>query len=325
MQSTDEPANKLINPGNHEATKPPLVVVLGPTAVGKTEISIQLAERLKGEIVSVDSRLLYRGMDIGTAKPSHQELSRVPHHLIDVSQPDQVWSLAVFKAAASLAIAEIHTRKRLPFLVGGTGQYIRAIVEQWEIPSAQPNPRLRRILEKWAERESQHRLHQRLAILDPEAAERIDPRNLRRTVRALEVILTTGRQFSDQRRQFPGQYRLFFVGLTRPRPELCARVDARIDHMLETGLVEEVRTLLAQGYASDLPAFSAIGYREIISYLKGELSLEDAAAQMKRRTRIFVRRQANWFKRDAENIRWYQVRPFVEDEIETDIRKWLAA
>lgn len=325
MPSTESPGKGLNNPENKAAVKPPLVVILGPTAVGKTEVSIKLAKRLRGEIVSADSRLLYQGMDIGTAKPSQLERSPIPHHLIDVAQPDQVWSLAIYKAAAIQAIEEIHARKRLPFLVGGTGQYIRAIVEQWDIPPAQPNPQLRRILEKWAERESGQRLHQRLALLDPQAAKVIDPRNLRRTVRALEVILTTGRRFSSHRRRIPGQYRLFMVGLTRPRPELYARIDARIERMMETGLVEEVRTLLAQGYSPDLTAFSAIGYREIICYLNGELTLEAAVAQMKRRTRNFVRRQANWFKLEAADIHWYGARPGVEEDIETDIWEWLAA
>ncbi len=301
----------------------PLVVIVGPTAVGKTETAIKLAERFDGEIVSADSRLLYYGMDIGTAKPSLQERSRVPHHLIDVSPPDQVWSLAVYKNAATQAIIDIHARNHLPFLVGGTGQYIRAIIEQWDIPIAQPNTQLRSLLEKWGQRESGERLHQRLAILDPEAAKSIDPRNLRRTIRAIEVILTTGKRFSSLRGRGPNHYNLLTIGLTRPRAELYNRIDARIQKMIDSGLIEEVKSLLDKGYASDLPTLSAIGYGEIISYLNGKSTIAEAVAQMKRRTRIFVRRQANWFKLDDPEISWYLMHPSIEGEIATRIRDWI--
>ena len=212
-----------------ELSKSPLVVIIGPTAVGKTGLSIQLAERTGGEIVSADSRLFYRGMDIGTAKPTLADRARARHHLIDVADPDQVWSLALFQERARLAIEEIHARGRLPFLVGGTGQYVRAVTHGWQIPEVAPNPPLRLALESWAQEIGPHGLHARLARLDPEAAGNIDPRNLRRTVRALEVILTTGKRFSKQRRQGPPLYQTLTLGLTRPRPELYVRIDARID------------------------------------------------------------------------------------------------
>jgi tRNA dimethylallyltransferase len=302
----------------------PLIVIVGPTAVGKTEISIQLAERLDGEIVSADSRLLYRGMDIGTAKPSPQERSRVPHHLIDVADPDEVWSLSVYQQAAYRVISEIHARHRLPLLVGGTGQYVRAVVEGWTVPKVKPQPHLRQVLESWAEEISPQGLHDRLAVLDPKSAQKIDYRNLRRTIRALEVILRTGRLFSAQRRQQEPPYLTCQVGLTRPRDELYARVDERIDTMLETGLVSEVKELLDQGYSPDLPTLSAIGYREVISYLRGEITLEQAVTLMKRHTRQFVRRQANWFKEDDPDIHWFRVEPHTFDEMERSIRAWLA-
>lgn len=304
--------------------RPPLVVIVGPTAVGKTDISIQLAERLAGEIVSADSRLFYRGMDIGTAKATPAQRARVSHHLIDVADPDQVWSLAVFQRAAYQAIAEIHARGRLPFLVGGTGQYIRAVMEGWKIPKVRSNPRLREALENWAAEIGFDELHDRLAALDPKAAARIDYRNLRRTVRALEVILRTGQQFSAQRRKEPPPYRSLQIGLTRPRKELYARIDARIDAMLEDGFVEEVKELLRQGYSPDMPTLSAIGYRKIVAYLKGETSLEEAVKLMKRHTRQFVRRQANWFKEDDPNIHWFRLEPDTAGEIEPMIRSWLA-
>jgi tRNA dimethylallyltransferase len=313
------------NPPANASVRVPLVVILGPTAVGKTELSLQLAERLDGEIVSADSRLFYRGMDIGTAKPSPAEQVRVPHHLIDVANPDQPWSLALFQEQAHRAIAEIHARNRLPFLVGGTGQYIRSVIEGWQPPQVEPNPPLRQVLEKWAEEIGIHGLHTRLATLDPQAAERIDPRNLRRTVRALEVILSSGQRFSGQRLSSPSPYRLLLIGLERPRPELYARIDERVDAMLQAGLVEEVRGLLAQGYSPALPTMSAIGYREVIAYLQGACTLEQAVQEMKRSTRVFVRRQANWFKANDPHIHWFQMGQDTVAQVESAISAWLSA
>jgi tRNA dimethylallyltransferase len=297
-----------------------LVVLLGPTAVGKTELAIRLAEKLGGEIVSADSRLFYRGMDIGTAKPTPAEQARAPHHLVDVTDPDQTWSLAVFQQAAQRAIEDIHARGRLPILVGGTGQYVRAVTQGWLPPEVQPDPRLRGILEQLAKSNSHTWLHDRLRILDPEAAGNIDARNLRRTVRALEVILTSGRRFSDQRGRGDSPYRLIQVGLARPRPELYARIDARIEAMFAAGLLDEVRGLLARGYSADLPSMSAIGYRECCAVLRGEMSVEEAKVQMKRLTRIFVRRQGNWFKEDDPQIKWFPMGEQTLDEVEVWIR-----
>jgi tRNA dimethylallyltransferase len=300
-----------------------LLVVVGPTAVGKTALAIDLAQRLEGEIVSADSRQIYRGMDIGTAKPSQADQRRVPHHLIDVAEPDQTWSLALYQEQARQAIASIHQRERLPFLVGGTGQYIRAVTHGWEIPAVEPNPALRAALEKWADQIGKDGMHARLAVLDWTAASRIDSRNMRRTVRALEVIFSTGRRFSEQRQQTPSPYSLLQLGLIRPRAELYARIDARIDEMLAAGLVAEVRGLLARGYPPDLPPFSAIGYREIIAYLQGKLTLEEAILQTKRSTRIFVRRQANWFKANDPFIQWFQVGPDTACEMAAKIQTFI--
>jgi tRNA dimethylallyltransferase len=304
-------------------SKPPLIVIVGPTAVGKTGISIQLAEQLGGEIVSADSRLFYRGMDIGTAKPSPAESLRVPHHLVDVADPDQTWSLAIFQRAAAHAIADIQRRGKLPFLVGGTGQYIHAVTHSWAPPATEPDARLRAVLEGLAKSQGNDWLHQRLTLLDPPAAQAIDPRNLRRTVRALEVIFSTGRRFSDQRGQSESPYRLLTIGLIRPRPELYARLDARIEAMFASGLLGEVRSLLAQGYSPDLPTMSAIGYRECAAVLRGELSLEEAKVRMRRLTRVFVRRQANWFKAQDPEIHWYEAGEGTMNEIEKEIRVFL--
>jgi tRNA dimethylallyltransferase len=282
-------------------------------------MSIQLAERLGGEIVSADSRLFYRGMDIGTAKPTPAERLRIAHHLIDVADPDQTWSLAIFQHAAADAIADIQARGKLPFLVGGTGQYIHAVTHCWVPPKIEPDVRLRTVLDQLARSQGKDWLHQRLALLDPVAAEAIDPRNLRRTVRALEVIFSTGRRFSDQRGQGESTYCLLTIGLIRPRPELYARVDARIEAMFATGLLDEVRSLLAQGYSPGLPTMSAIGYRECVAVLREELSLEDAKVRMRRWTRIFVRRQANWFKAEDAEIHWFEAGEVKMDEIVREI------
>jgi tRNA dimethylallyltransferase len=306
-----------------EGLKPPLLVILGPTAVGKTEIAIQLAERLDGEIVSADSRLFYRGMDIGTAKPTSIERARVPHHLIDVTDPDQVWSLAIFQTAARQVISEVHKRGHLPLMVGGTGQYIHAVIDSWDIPAVKPNPQLRKVLEDWAREIGPDGLYTRLVSLDPNAAMKIDPRNLRRTVRALEVILCTGQLFSQQRKMGSALFTTLKIGLTRPRSELYIRIDSRIEAMFKAGLVNEVRKLLDMGYSLELPALSAIGYREVISYLKGNISLEEAIILIKRATRSYVRRQANWFKSGDQTIQWYDLTSQSISEIEFAIRNWL--
>ncbi len=285
--------------------KPPLILIVGPTAVGKTELSIKMAEHLNGEIVSADSRLFYRRMDIGTAKPTLEERARVPHHLIDVANPDETWSLAVFQHKATEIIADIHAREKLPFLVGGTGQYIRAVTEGWTPPEVKPDPRLRSVLENLAKGKSIYWLHAGLRRIDPFAAKKIDPRNVRRTVRALEVILTTGKPFSQQRGQSDSPYNLLTIGLNRPRAELYQRVDERIEAMFEAGFLDEVKGLLDKGYPPELPTMSAIGYRECIRVIKGELSIEQAKVEIRRATRVFVRRQANWFKEDDPNIHWF--------------------
>jgi tRNA dimethylallyltransferase len=301
---------------------PPLVVILGPTAAGKTEIAIQLAERLEGEIVSADSRLFYRGLDLGTAKPSPAERARVPHHLIDVAEPQEAWSLVLFQQEARRVMAEIHARGRLPFLVGGTGQYIRAVTEGWQAPAAQPDPRLRAALEAWAEQIGPLELHARLASLDGRAGEQIEARNLRRTVRALEVIFSTGRPFSAQRRMGEAPYKLLTLGLTRPRPELYARIDARIEAMFAAGWVDEVRGLLAQGYAPSLPSLSAIGYPQVIDYLQGKTTFAEMVMLIKRLTRQFVRRQANWFKESDPQIHWFTAGQGTRQAMERAIRAW---
>jgi tRNA dimethylallyltransferase len=304
-------------------TNKPLVVIVGPTASGKTAVSIDLAKRLNGEIVSADSRLLYRGMDIGTAKPTDAEQENVPHHLIDVADPDETWSLALYQRTAYQVIDSIMERSKLPILVGGTGQYVRAIIEGWRIPPQAPDESLRESLSRWAEMIGPEGLHQRLATVDPQAAEMIDYRNMRRTIRALEVILNTGERFSDLRKKQQCRYTPFIFGISCPREVLYQRIDQRIDQMIADGLVEEVQTLLQSGYQADLPTLSAIGYGEIIQYLNNQVSLEEAVTLIRRNTRIFVRRQANWFKPDDPRIHWVEAAEGMVDNMEEMIRRWL--
>ena len=301
-----------------------LWVIVGPTAVGKTAFALDLAEAVRGEIVSADSRLLYRGMDIGTAKPTPAELARVPHHLVNVANPDETWSLALFQQKAQEIINDLHRRHKLPFLVGGTGQYVTAVTRGWSPPEVQPDPRLRAALESLAAQYSPIWLHDRLRLLDPVSADRIDARNLRRTVRALEVILTSGKPFSTQRGSAESEYRLVNIGLIRPRAELYARVDERIDAMFAGGLLDEVARLLAQGYPPDLPSMSAIGYREAVAVIQGRMSVDDAIIQMKRITRIFVRRQANWFKSEDQTMKWFEMGGDTCQMVEEYIKQRLA-
>jgi len=303
-------------------TRPVAALLVGPTAVGKTEISLQLAQRLGAEIVSVDSRLFYRGMDIGTAKPSLGERARIAHHLIDIADPDQTLSLTEFQRLAHDAINAIVGRAKLPLLVGGTGQYVRAVTAGWIPPSVPPNAALRTELARMASHRGEQWLHQKLEQLDPGAAATIEARNARRTMRALEVILSTGRRFSGQRGHGESRYDLIVIGLRRPRADLYARIDARIETMFERGLLQETNRLLHQGYSADLPALSAIGYMQCVRAIRGELDLEQAKADIRRATRAFVRRQSNWFKESDPNIQWFDAaQQGVVDAIEISIKQ----
>jgi len=294
-------------------TMAPLIVILGPTAVGKTEISISVAEKIGGEIISADSRLFYRGMDIGTAKPSREQLSSVPHHLVDVANPDEEWSLVRFSSAVELILKDIQNRGKIPFLVGGTGQYIMAIVEGWIPPPRIDDESFREDLERFAQERGADALHQRLASVDSESAERIHPSNLRRVIRALEIFEATGVRASQQRVKSPPAYQVLEIGLHLPREVLYQRIDDRIDNMIENGLVEEVQELLRLGYSSELPSMSAIGYKQIAGVLRNKASIQEAVSEMRRLTRQYVRRQANWFKQEDPNIYW-----FLADESAVD-------
>ncbi len=305
--------------------RPWVVFIVGPTGAGKSALALGLARRVRAEIFSADSRLLYRGLDIGTDKPPPAVRAQVPHHLIDVADPDRPWSLAEYKAAALDAIRQIVSRGRLPLCVGGTGQYVHALLEGWEIPPALPTRELRAQLEDRAAREGPAVLFSELETADPAAAARIDPRNLRRVIRALEVVLSTGKPFSTQRRRGAVDFRPLVIGLNLPRPELYARVDARIDAMIAAGWIEEVRGLLAKGYSPDLPAFSALGYGPIARHLQGELTLEACISEIRRATRRLIRHQANWFRPDDPAIRWLTADSTAETQAERILRKSIPA
>ena len=292
-----------------EDQHPPLVAIVGPTAAGKTTLSLHLAEALDSEIVSADSRQVYRGMDIGTAKATSEEQVSVPHHLLDVVDPDQVLSLAQYQAKAYEAVDGIVSRGRVPFLVGGTGQYVMAVLEGWQVPRVPPDEAVRRLLYRQAEEEGAAALHARLHALDPAAAGRIDARNVRRVVRALEVCLATGRPISEQQGRVPPPYRCLLVGLNLPRPDLYERIDARVDRMMSAGLEAEVRGLVAADYGFDLPAMSGVGYGQFAAYLAGEATLDEVVDKVKRATRRFVRQQGNWFRQQDSRIHWFEACP----------------
>ncbi len=302
----------------------PLLAVVGPTATGKTALAIALALRLDGEIVSADSRQLYQGMDIGTAKPTPQERALVPHHLLDHIAPDTPYTLTQYQADAQATIAAIHARGRLPLLVGGTGLYVRAVVDNLAIPEAPPQWDLRRELEAEARREGAGTLHARLAALDPTSAARIDPANVRRVIRALEVCLVTGQPFSAQQQARPSPYRTLMLGLTCARARLYARADRRVDAMIAAGLVAEVRALVARGYDWHTPAMSSLGYREIGAYLRGEISLEAAIERLKFNTHSYIRRQYSWFRAERR-IHWLDCEaPNLEEQALALVHAWRA-
>ena len=284
-----------------------LVAIVGPTATGKTELSLELAEQFHGEIISGDSMQVYRGMDIGTAKAAPHELARVPHHLIDIIYPAEEYSVALFQQSATRLITEINQRGRLPFLVGGTGLYIESVTHRFQFSQSAQDPELRDRLQRIAETEGVESLHARLAAVDPITAERLHPNDVKRVIRALEIYENTGCKMSDyQIRAEQSPYDLVMIGLTMERKILYQRINERVDRMIEAGLVEEVRRLLDQGYSPSLTSMQGLGYKELIPYLYGEITLEKAIQDIKKRTRHFAKRQLSWFRRMKE-IQWFDV------------------
>jgi len=298
-----------------------LLAVVGPTGVGKSRLALSLAKALDGEIVSADSRQVYRYMDIGTDKPSPRERASVPHHLIDIVNPDEDFSLAQYQQLAYKAIEDINKRQKPALLVGGSGLYIWSVLEGWQIPAVAPDPEFRRRLEEKAAGEGGDELYRELARLDPPAAQKIDPRNVRRTIRALEVHRNAEAPISQMQGKKAPLLQTRIIGLTADRPELYRRIDLRVDKMIKRGLVDEVRQLIEQGYDAGLPAMSGIGYKQIAMYLKGELTLADAVRQTKFESHRLARHQYSWFRLKDVRIGWFDIQRDKEAKILARLKK----
>lgn len=295
--------------------KKPLLIIAGPTAVGKTDTSIILANKLKGEIISADSMQIYRYMDIGTAKPTVDEMKGIPHHLIDVVNPDEEFSVAEFQKLAKDKINELTLNNSLSIVAGGTGLYINSLIYNMDFTESVSNWKLREELQKQADEMGNDYVHNKLKEIDPDAANRIHPNNLKKVIRAIEVYYETGDKIGDFSKDITlnDEYDYFLVGLTRDRAELYERINDRVDIMINQGLIEEVKKLLSLGYSKDLVAFKGLGYKEIIRYLEGEYSLKEAIDILKRDTRRYAKRQLTWFRRYSD-INWYNLSNYSSSE-----------
>jgi len=294
-----------------------LVAIVGPTASGKSGVALELARELGGEIVNADSRQVYRGMDIGTAKPTVAERGRIRHHLSDIAEPADGFSLALYRRDARAVLEDIWERNTFAWLVGGTGQYVWALLEDWQVPDVVPDEALRATLATFAEREGAGALHARLAEVDPLAAERLDARNIRRVIRALEVFEHTGVPMSTWQTKGKPDFEFLLFGIDVPRDILYERIDRRVEEMFAGGLVGEVETLLSGWVPADAPAMSSIGYGEVVRYLRGETTLAAAIQATQFATHRLARQQAQWFRRDDKRITW--VRDAEDIEMQANI------
>jgi tRNA dimethylallyltransferase len=299
-----------------------LVAIVGPTGIGKSQLALHLAQTFNGEIVSADSRQVYRHMDIGTAKPSLEELSLIPHHLLDIVDPDEDFSLAQYQHLAYQAIDDIKQRHKLPLLVGGSGLYVWSVLEGWKIPPVPPDLEFRRSLEEKAAKAGKDELYQELVKVAPITAQGIDPRNVRRVIRALEVRRSTQTPLSQLRHKQAPPFKTLIIGLTADRAELYRRINLRVDEMVKQGLVEEVKGLVNIGYGLNLPAMSGIGYKQIGMFLKGKLTLDAAIPQIKFETHRFIRHQYSWFRLKDDRIQWFNIQGKVDQEITALIAKF---
>ncbi|MBA7606505.1 tRNA dimethylallyltransferase [subsurface metagenome] len=280
-------------------------MIVGPTAVGKSEVAIELAKRIKGEIISCDSRQVYKYLNIGTAKPTKEERKKIPHHLIDIIEPDEEFNAFLYARRAHRAISRIHRKKKIPILVGGAGLYVRAVIDGI-FPGAGKNKEIRKRLEKF----SSNQLYKKLRKIDPLAASRLHPHDKVRIVRALEVYELTGQPISTLQEISKGRkpnYDLTMIGLKRRREELYQRINQRVEKMIEEGLVKEVKGLLKKGFSKNLIALKGLDYKEIIGYLDGEYDLKEAIRLLKRNSRRFAKRQLTWFNQD-KRIHWIEIR-----------------
>lgn len=300
-----------------------LIAVVGPTAVGKSGLSMSLANIIKGEIVNADSRQVYRYMDIGTAKPVKGERDKVAHHLVDIIDPDEDYSLAIYRQSAFSAIESIFDRGHVPLLTGGSGQYVWSILENWLVPEIGPDVNLRRDLEDEADRAGTESLYLRLKNMDPASAGRIGPHNLRRIIRALEIHQKTGLRPSDLRAKAGLPYPVLIIGLTAERGRLYDMIDRRTDLMIEMGLVEEVRELQLRGYSLSLSSMSSLGYRQVFEYLEGKCNLQEAVNDIKYKTHRYARSQYAWFRRTDPRIHWFDIGDAAAGQIDYTVYSFL--
>ena len=295
--------------------KRPLVILTGPTAAGKTKLSIALAKAIDGEIISADSMQVYRGMDIGSAKIRPEEMDGVPHHLIDVLEPTEEFNVVTFQKMAKEALEGIYERGHIPVIAGGTGFYIQALLYDIDFTETKEDDSYRKALEEKAAKEGPEVLHEMLKAVDPESAAAIHANNVKRVIRALEFHAQTGGKISEHNEKERGKespYQFFYYVLNTDRPVLYERIDRRVDIMLAQGLVEEVKKLKEMGCTRELISMQGLGYKEILAYLNGETSLEEAVYILKRDTRHFAKRQLTWFKRERD-VRWLNLPEFDND------------
>jgi len=301
--------------------KKPLLAIVGPTASGKTSLGVELALKLNGEVVSADSMLVYKYMDIGTAKPTLEEQKGIAHHLIDIKMPWESYSAAQYQKDAKSAIEDIHKRNKLPILVGGTGLYIRSVVDKYNFDVPGEDKEIRKYLHKQVEERGKEWLYKKLCEIDPKAAEKIHPNNVRRVIRALEVYEITSCRISDmQNACYKSDYNLIMFGISVPRDVLYSRIEKRVDSMIEMGLFAEVKKLLEMGVSRSATSMQGLGYKEIAAYLCGEISLQRSIELIKRNTRRFAKRQITWFRRD-ERIYWIKLKD-IEINTKNIIRRW---
>jgi len=299
-----------------------LIAIVGPTATGKSNLALSIAHEFGAEVVNADSRQVYRYMDIGTDKPSLMSRAQVPHHLIDIVDPDENFNLAKYKNLATKTIDVIIKRGKLPLLVGGSGLYVWSVLEGWNIPEVAPNYPLRHALESRAANEGIQSLYKELQGIDPLAAGRINPANVRRLVRALEIYEMTGHIPSQLQRKTAPDLFTYIIGLNMERGDLYRRIDERIDIMMQKGLIDETKKLFERGYNSRLSSMSGIGYKQIGEFLEGHIDLPSAIAKIKRDTRRLARHQCAWFRLGDDRIHWI-VEGNAEDEAKTMIRNFV--
>ncbi|HOB20931.1 MAG TPA: tRNA (adenosine(37)-N6)-dimethylallyltransferase MiaA [Candidatus Atribacteria bacterium] len=287
-------------------SKIPLVIITGPTAVGKTDLAIRTALELNSEIVSADSMQIYRYMNIGTAKPSLEERQGIAHHMIDIVDPDEEYSVARYQVEARETIEQIYRKGKIPILTGGTGLYINSVIMPMDFTEAAEDPQYREELRLLAAEKGNEYVHQMLVNIDPETAAKLHPNDIRRVIRALEVFYLTGRRMSDYRQDFANiesQYDIVYLGLNMNRDDLYERINKRVDKMIDSGLLDEVRNLMEMGYTKNLISMQGLGYKEMIRYLEGQCTLDESIEVLKRDTRRYAKRQLTWFRRD-KRIEW---------------------